>query len=185
MTAQERFKLVIVKVERAKEHFQLLKNEERDYINSEPYTVVCKSDIKTRCLIYFVESICPTPLKLSAVLGDTINNLRSSLDHLAYQLVWVGTGKIPANHVYFPISGNSGDYLKQRKCQLKGATKKAIDAIDALKPYKGGNDTLWRLHKLNNIDKHRVLITAGSAFRSVDLGPHILREIQKQVPLLL
>jgi hypothetical protein len=41
-------------------------------------------------------------------------------------------------------------------------TQAAIDAIDATKPYKGGNDCLWRLNQLNNIDKHRLLITVGS-----------------------
>jgi len=35
----------------------------------------------------------------------------------------------------------------------------AIEAIDALKPYGGGNDLLWRLHELNNSDKHRLLFT--------------------------
>ena len=35
----------------------------------------------------------------------------------------------------------------------------AKEAIDALKPYGGGNDFLWRLHDLNNIDKHRLLFT--------------------------
>ena len=36
---------------------------------------------------------------------------------------------------------------------------KVIKAIDALKPYKGGNDALWRIHELDNIDKHRALFT--------------------------
>jgi hypothetical protein len=44
-----------------------------------------------------------------------------------------------------------------------------------------GSDTLWKLHKLNNVDKHRVLITAGSAFQSVNIGPHLGREMQKQL----
>ncbi len=52
--------------------------------------------------------------------------------------------------------------------------KAAVDAIDATKPYKGGDDRLWRLHRLNNIDKHRLLITVGAAFQSVNVGPHML-----------
>jgi hypothetical protein len=38
----------------------------------------------------------------------------------------------------------------------------AQNAIHAIKPYKGGNDTLWRIHELNRIDKHRLLLTACS-----------------------
>ena len=47
----------------------------------------------------------------------------------------------------------------------------AIAAIDAIKPYKDGKDVLWRLNELNNIDKHRLILTGiGSAVRGVDLG---------------
>jgi hypothetical protein len=33
--------------------------------------------------------------------------------------------------------------------------------IDNLRPYKGGNQLLWRIHELDNIDKHRTLFTAA------------------------
>jgi hypothetical protein len=46
---------------------------------------------------------------------------------------------------------------------------KAIKFIDALKPYKDGNDALWRIHELNNIDKHRTLFTyANDCFLTAD-----------------
>ena len=35
----------------------------------------------------------------------------------------------------------------------------AVEAIDRLKPYKGGNDLLWKIHALNNLDKHRAIFT--------------------------
>jgi hypothetical protein len=34
---------------------------------------------------------------------------------------------------------------------------------------------LWRLHRLNIIDKHRLLLTVGSAFAAVDLGAEMMR----------
>jgi hypothetical protein len=54
-------------------------------------------------------------------------------------------------------------------------TQQAVAAIDALKPYKGGNDVLWQLHELNNVDKHRLILTVGSAVRSTDLGDHFVQ----------
>jgi hypothetical protein len=69
--------------------------------------------------------------------------------------------------------------------QIKGMHEDAIKAIDALKPYQGGNDTLWRLHKLNNVDKHRLLVTVGSQVRSMDLGAHISRLTQQAFPDLM
>lgn len=58
----------------------------------------------------------------------------------------------------------------------------AIAAIDATKPYLGGNDTLWRLHKLNNVDKHRLLITVGFALRSLDVGSYISQRMGELFP---
>lgn len=181
MTARDRLNLIAVKVERAREHLASLSAEVREYLDSKPYAVGVKRDPDSRRLIYFVAGVRPASLRLSAILGDTIHNLRSALDHLAYQLVWVGTGKLPSSHVYFPIADDQPKYLEQRRRQLEGAAPAAIATLDGLKPYKGGNDELWRLHKLNNVDKHRVLITAGSAFQSVNIGAHMSREMHKHL----
>ena len=181
MTARDRLNLIAVKVDRAQEHLASLSAEVRLYLDSKPYAVSAKRHPESGRLIYFVAGVRPTPPKLSALLGDTIHNLRSALDHLAYQIVWVGIGKSPSSHVYFPIADDRAKYLEQRRRQLKGATPAAISTIDSLSPYKGGNDELWQLHKLNNVDKHRVLITAGSAFRSVNIGAHMSREMHKHL----
>jgi hypothetical protein len=50
-------------------------------------------------------------------------------------------------------------------------TKAAIDKIESLTPYKGGNDLLWQINELNNIDKHRILLVTGSAVHSMDIMP--------------
>jgi len=184
MTARERLEQIQVKVHRAQAHFESLTTDVRDYLASKRYAIATRRAPDTKRLIYFISSIRPTPPHLSAVLGDTIHNLRSALDHLAYQLVFVGAGKAPSSHVYFPIADDAAKYLEQRRRQIKGAKPKAISAIDALKPFQGGNDVLRRLHKLNNVDKHRVLITAGSAFRNINLGSHIVREMQRRQPRL-
>jgi hypothetical protein len=183
MTAHDRLDLIAVKVERAQEHLASLSAEVQLYLESKPYAVSAKRDPESRRLIYFVASVRPTPQRLSALLGDTIHNLRSALDHLVYQIVWVGTGKSPSSHVYFPIADDRTKYLEQRRRQLKGAQPAAVATLDALNPYKGGNDELWQLHKLNNVDKHRVLITAGSAFQSVNIGAHMGREMRKHLAL--
>ena len=41
-------------------------------------------------------------------------------------------------------------------------SKRSIDAIDGTKPYKGGTDELWILHRLDIIDKHRTLLAFGA-----------------------
>ena len=41
------------------------------------------------------------------------------------------------------------------------------DAIDAAKPYKGGNDELWVLHRLDIADKHHALLTTVTGLPNV------------------
>ena len=56
--------------------------------------------------------------------------------------------------------------------------------LRSLKPYKGGNDALWMLYRLNNVEKHRLLMTVGSIFQSVDLGAHVTAHMRKSFPEL-
>jgi len=136
---------------------------------------------------------------IPVVAGEAIQNMRSALDHLAWHLVEIGCAKqsITLNkterkQIGFPIIDTDipAQYEASRKAKVKGMTQAAIDAIDATKPYKGGNDLLWRLNQLNNIDKHRLLITVGSAlahfvaprFIRRGLARHIVEEKGIDVP---
>ncbi len=175
----ERLLSARTKLCRAKRHFEELKSTVQGYLSAQPYVLGSRLDPESTRRIYFVADIRPTPLEIPAVLGDTIHNLRSTLDHLAYQAVFIGTGKAPSRHVYFPVADDATKYVTQRDRQMPGARPDVINAIDVLAPYRGGNDIFWRIHKLDNIDKHRMLITAGSAFQSVDIGAVMRREMQK------
>lgn len=49
-----------------------------------------------------------------------------------------------------------------------------ITAFNSIQPYKGGkDDKLWVLNELSKRDKHRLLITVGSAFQSLNLGAYM------------
>jgi len=89
-----------------------------------------------------------------------------------------GTGSL--KHVYFPIADTIDQYNENKSWQLKGISDEALQTIDAMKPYRDGNDQLWRLHRLNNIDKHRLLIAVGSAFRSFDFAAIARGHTRKQ-----
>jgi hypothetical protein len=99
-------------------------------------------------------------------------------------LVTVGVGCPPLKpwEIEFPIADKPSEYPRLRDRKVKGARQDALDAIDAAKPYKGGNDTLWRLHKLNNVDKHRLLLTVGSSFRSINISPLMGEVISRAAP---
>jgi hypothetical protein len=98
------------------------------------------------------------PFDMVAAAGDVIQNVRSSLDHLANHLVLVN-GQRPTKNTCFPISENFDTYEREKGKKVKGMRADAKEAIDRVKPYGGGNEFLWKLHELNNIDKHRLLFT--------------------------
>ena len=107
--------------------------------------------------------------------GDIIQNLRSSLDHLAYGLVIASGGK-PTTSTMFPISEHVPATPEEEASfgrKVKGMRKEAVDLIRSIKPYKGGNDALWRLHRLNNIDKHRLLLVCGAFVHNWSITQHI------------
>src|SRR5688572_5309266 len=123
-----------MKLARAQRHFGELVSMAREYLATTPYVVRSRVDPLTNRCIYFLAAVQPTPSELSAVLGDTVHNLRCSLDHLAYQLVWLASRTRPGSHVYFPIAESAAAYRKQRDGQLKGASPTMVQAIDGLKP---------------------------------------------------
>jgi hypothetical protein len=117
------------------------------------------------------------PFDIRLIAGDVLFNLRAALDHLAYQLV-VTNGTTDENtlrNTYFPIFDSASTCAKKLKEKTRGMSDAARDAIRDVKPYRGGSHLLWQLQQLNNRDKHRSLITVGSA-----LGFHSLPDKTNQ-----
>lgn len=172
-----------VKIERAKQNMNELQTEISSFISTHPYSIRTKRNLQTRQLIYYVSEAKDVPQKIALISGDVIQNLRSALDYLAYDLFCNETkGNLPGRHIYFPIEKDKDTYEKEKNRKTDGISIKAKLLIDEVKPYRGGNEILWRIHELNNIDKHRLLITVGSAFRSVDIGAHMHATMKKSVP---
>lgn len=176
MTADERLEAIQLKIGRAKAHTDELRSAISSFFATSPYKVAAKRDPQTRKLVYYVSSVCPTPVCFATVTGDIIQNLRSALDHLAYQLFVVGTNgsKAPGRHVSFLIAANAARYKSGLAGSVQGMRQDAINALSAVEPYNGGKGhQLWVLHELNNIDKYRLLVTVGSSYQSVNVGAYL------------
>jgi hypothetical protein len=171
-SVEERLRHVVLKIKRAKEHSAELQRQLRSFLESKPYKVGYKHDPVSRKLIYYVTSVDATPDCLPLIAGDIIQNLMSALDHLAYQIVCRDTNDNPPNPnwIYFPIADDLQKYEAKKTGKMQGASAATFAAIDVLKPYRGGNDPLWRLYRLNNIEKHRLLLTVGSQAAGINLG---------------
>jgi hypothetical protein len=185
MTADERIALIGPKIERAKKYIIELEANVRTFLDANPYKVSAKRNPQTRQLIYYLSEVTQTPISFPVIVGEVIQNLRSALDHLAYQLYLVGTNSIssPARHIYFPIGGDptaAAKYETFFKGKVKGMRQDTVDAIKAIEPYEGGNGhDFWVLHTLNNIDKHRLLVTVGSAYQGFDAGALMIQRLRQ------
>lgn len=155
-----------LKVERAKEHIRNLESAIDRFLQSNPYEVICYQEPETNDRVFRVRILAQPPLRLSGIIGDIIQNLRSSLDYLAWQLVLANGGR-PNERTGFPISKSANEFEAKGRGKIKGASEEAVCLIEALKPYAGGNDVLWRLHQLSIVDKHRLLVPVGTAHRNI------------------
>jgi hypothetical protein len=90
-----------LKLARAAEHLESLNEEVASYLDSRPYEVVQETQPEGNPLLVCKVNSLP-PMRLSVLLGDFLHNLRSALDHLAWQLVLVN-GSTPGKRTGFPI----------------------------------------------------------------------------------
>jgi hypothetical protein len=181
MTVDERLRQITLKIERAEKHIIDLEQNVRAFLATEPYRVASKRDPQTRKPIYYVARADAVPDCIPLIAGDAIQNLMGALDHLAYQLVCSDTRDNPPNAkwIYFPIADEAAKYEAKKRGKVQGASQDTIDAIDGIKPYKGGNDLLWAMYGLNNIEKHRVLLTVGSQTTGMHLGQFISNRMRE------
>jgi len=120
-------------------------------------------EVDSTGLVYkiYSTSIPTVDLRWSVIVGDILTNLRSALDHLAYQLVLLDGGK-PNRETKFPILESAA---KGPPVLFPGIRRNDIQTlIEEVQPYKRGEGNsarqhqLWALNKLVNVDKHRLLL---------------------------
>ena len=177
------------KIKWAIQHIAELDVAINDFLNPadrpKPYSIVHKRNPETGQIIYYLATQTSVPNEISMLAGDILQNLRTALDYAVYALA-VANGHTPTSQTSFPIFDHAltspDDYsIFCRKVCLAGS--KTVDYILKTKPYKGGNDVLWRLHALNIRDKHRLLLVAGLAVSDINVGQHFraTREINGAV----
>jgi hypothetical protein len=164
-----------LKIEWAKHHFRELYSVIRSFVRPNPYRILVQRDPQTREVLYCVSNDVAVPRDIGLRTGDVIQNLRTAPDYLGCALV-TANGGVVTNRSGFPILDNPLTAPHEQKMfarKVKGMSSTAVDLIPSINAYKGGNDILWRLHALNNIDKHRLLVTVGACMGSWSITQHI------------
>lgn len=157
------------KVERAKQHIRDLDAQRIAFLGDNPYRTTPEFHPEYSATAYFLDEYAPIPEAISLVAGDALHNLRAALDYVVYAFASKGLSPAERAKLYFPISKSAEDYNSESLGKTAGVPKYIKKRIDRLKPYKGGNDLLWGLHRLNIIDKHRLLVTVGVNVTEVEM----------------
>jgi hypothetical protein len=164
MTREPDFTGVWTKVERAKHHFRDLQARYERFFEAKPYRAVRDDEPHTGDLVWRVEVSEQPPLFWSAIAGDCVHNIRSSLDLLVCEMVRA-EGNPVGEQNGFPIFKSANAFKSGHAAKVNGAPKAAVDLIKKAKPYQGENNPFWRLHQLDIADKHKLLVPVGMAHK--------------------
>jgi hypothetical protein len=115
-----------------------------------------------------VRALKKLPFRIALTAADAISNMRSALDHLVQCLAIKNGGKIKG--AAFPFAGDWKQVLESKTQQkISALSSEARQMILDLQPYpvsetepdKGGNNKLWAMNKLRNVDIHQMIVPMG------------------------
>lgn len=147
---------VLLRINRAKRHLNVLNREVRAFIASKPYQVEVTIDPKDGRYIlvrpYFTKQ-CPVSWGL--LIGEVAHGLRSALDNIA----WAVAIKQDTT-VSFPVSIKRNDEFVRRLELLREDVRADVEAVQPYNAPNGQEQThpLWILRITDNIDKHRIVL---------------------------
>ncbi len=151
------FTSALQKIERANKHISDLKAAFDLFTKAHPHTLSFSTDPQTGAMtveVHFREEISTD---FALMIGDAAHNLRSALDHAAWELVGLDRGA-QDRYLAFPVSKtNRSDY--EATCNgvktPRADTKQFFIAFAAYP--SGAGHKIFGLSELDNADKHTVL----------------------------
>jgi hypothetical protein len=155
----------------ARDHIDAIRDISWDYCESEPNVIIKHPDGS-----HELKFVVRPPDTISVLAGEAIYQIRSALDHLAFQLVELNRGGVTlpldwGEKCAFPLRVKSPKKPPEFNCfegTLPGITEQAFTFIESVQPYNRSDVgvSLGRLGILSNIDKHRHLhLTKPQAHR--------------------
>jgi hypothetical protein len=150
------------KINRAQEHLDAFAEEGRAFLKTSERLIVPKKDAESTWLVYAAKDPYP-PVRLSAIMGDCIANMRSALDNLVCGLARTKKPRCRYVGIRFPIYGKPELWQENWKSDLKGVPASARAIIKRLQPCfrpdgLADKDPLLVLNQLSNMDKHRAIL---------------------------
>ena len=152
------------KLYHAEIHYQALSAAVNAYLNDSPAGLVEQPDSTPEMTHHRVQGIKKVPGQAGLILGDCIQNLRSTLDYLVAELA-LANGTIPNRKHMFPIAMNVEQHRNDFKGEkLRGINPVAVGLIEAIQPCwmtEPKDSPLYVIDELTNLNKHRRPIVTG------------------------
>lgn len=139
------------------------------------------------CIVWTITDVQPTNVEWGLIVGDVFNNLRSALDHAAWELVNAGRwpsaklSEIQLDAIGFPICTTrkafneairSPSSSRDRR-KLPGLRREQLAVIRKVQPYLrpagAERHPLWAVQYISNRDKHRTVQATGLRPFDLDL----------------
>jgi hypothetical protein len=178
---------VHIKLARADSHIKELDELIRPEIHAATSSIVSELSSERTKLVYKIERTPRIDPGWSRIVGDALFNLRSAFDHLAWQLVCLDGG-VPSEHTQFPVYDSRLNAKRNpRSVTIRPQINRPdiLTALDDVQPYQRHDlnmwlDSLWLVHHLNRIDKHRLLLAVAGVLNIDDHPP--IWTLDKGVP---
>jgi hypothetical protein len=160
---------VRLKLDRAEHHIESLRAEIQAFRQRKPRPFGFKTeerlgkDGSVEYVFYAIVREYP-PSEWALIIGDAVQNIRSALEHLAYEL------STPAGRrrgTAFPIFDDERGFKARGERKIGTIEGDERTLIERVQPYNAtkvpSNDPLAILRRLSNLDKHRLLVTTVAA----------------------
>jgi hypothetical protein len=147
-----------LRLDRAKAQINELDREFRSYLTTvdfqllldDPYPGDIEWDLKVE-----------DPRYLSVIVGEAVQNMRTALDYLVYELAALSVRPMKlSSRPQFPIATTVGSYYERGRKQIWPLSGDLRRRIRKLQPYQAADPKkhpLAVLHRLSNADRHRLL----------------------------
>ncbi|HEY2773872.1 MAG TPA: hypothetical protein VGK20_07455 [Candidatus Binatia bacterium] len=162
----------LIKFHRSQDHLRELGARITDWKQGAGKTLFGEPDSEDPGYQIFYFQNDPIPAAaLSPVIGDVVQNLRASLDHLFFELAAAFSGRLTKKQeeiAKFPIHRSEGEFREGAADVLGLVGSEAGEIIHRLQPcYTRPDknpewDLLWQLHELAVADQRETLPVVGS-----------------------
>jgi hypothetical protein len=156
---------VDLKLDRAHKHIQTFSRDLKTFLKSNPppfdfRTKEPRSSNKSGEYVLYAIVRQPPPRELALPIGDAIQNMRTALEYLAYELSSPRARK--EGKTAFPIFEDECEFKVRGVPRIKSIKGDERALIERVQPYAAtkiaSNDPLAILRRLSNLDKHQLLV---------------------------